>query len=117
MDSLAKLKMESKPNVAFAARRHRRRVRGRHISREAGRGLEILGHAIDYLLDEYLRRGGLFEMANTDLEAVEILTALNREIYLTCPESRTFAERWAEFWERRRWRRIASNSGELSPKG
>ena len=117
MDSLAKLKMESQTHGAFAARRHRGRVRGRHISQEAGRGLEILGHAIDYLVDEYLRRGGLFEMTNSDLEAVEILTALNREIYLACPESRSFAERWAAFWERRRWRRIESNSGELSPKG
>ena len=117
MDSVAKLTMDSQLGDVQASRWREGRVRGRYIGREAGRGLEILGHAIDYILDEYLERGGLFEMADAELEAVEILTALNREIYLACPESRTLAQRWAAFWERRRrWRRIEAHPGQLSPK-
>ena len=116
MDSVAKLTMESQPDGVLASRLRTSRARGRHISREAGRGLEILGHAIDYILDEYLQRGGLFDMADSDLEAVEILTALNREIYLACPESRTFAERWADLWAQRRGRRGEANPEQLSTK-
>jgi hypothetical protein len=59
--------------------------RRRRISPQAGRALEILGHAIDYLLDEYLRVPGMIDRRDGELQAVELLMAKNREIYFACP--------------------------------
>jgi hypothetical protein len=53
----------------------------RRLTPEAGRGLEILGHAIEYLEDEYAA-----ESAAYPLEAIDLLKALNREIYFSCTE-------------------------------
>ena len=68
--------------------------RPRHITPQAGRALEILGHAIEYLTDEFVHRGGSFSVHNDDLAAVQLLMSLNRQIYYECPELPTFAERW-----------------------
>jgi len=68
--------------------------RRRRISPQAGRALEILGHAIEYLTDEFVHRGGSFSVHNDDLAAVQLLMSLNRQIYYECPELPTFAERW-----------------------
>ena len=77
---------------------HRARAlvsRRRRISEQAGRALEILGHAIEYLSDEFLVeeddapsawRCGRFE-------ATQLLMAANRRIYLECPELPTLKER------------------------
>jgi hypothetical protein len=64
----------------------------------AGRALEILGHAIEYLADEFSQ-----ECMNRDLRiapgihprimAIEMLKARNREIYFSCPERLTLGER------------------------
>ncbi len=89
------------------------RERRRRIPPEAGRGLEILGHAIDYLMDEYLHRGGTFHAGDDELQAVETLMALNREIYFSCPVVPTAAERWLAFWERSRARLARSLPGLL----
>lgn len=68
-------------------------LRKRRISPEAGRALEILGHAIDYLTDEYIYRGGQFRPGDPELEALDILMAANRAIYFECPEVPSFAAR------------------------
>lgn len=72
----------------------------RRISPEAGRGLEILGHAIGYLTDEYVHRGGSSSGAlsaqDPELEAVQLLMALNRQIYFECPVAPTLGERFRE---------------------
>jgi len=69
------------------------RARRRSISPAAGRALEILGHAIEYLGDEYVHAGGLFSAHDPRLEAIQLLMARNREIYFACPELPTVGER------------------------
>lgn len=65
----------------------------RRVSPEAGRALEILGHAIDYLADEYIHAGGSFRTHDPQIEAIQLLMSLNRQIYLACPEEPSFVEK------------------------
>ena len=67
--------------------------RRRRISFEAGHALELLGHAIEYLTDEYVHAGGDLTVRDPQLEAVQLLMALNRKIYSECPEIPNFGER------------------------
>ena len=69
-------------------------IRRRRISPEAGRALEILGHAIEYLTDEFVYAGGSFSAHDPQIEAVQLLMGLNREIYFNCPEVPSFADRF-----------------------
>lgn len=71
--------------------------RRRRISPEAGRALEILGHAIEYLTDEYVHQGNSFSANDAQLKAVQLLMALNRQIYFECPVVPSFAERCRSF--------------------
>lgn len=71
----------------------RNRVRRRRITPQAGRALEILGHAIDYLTDEFIHAGGSFSARNAQVEAVQLLMHLNRQIYFECPEVPRLSER------------------------
>jgi hypothetical protein len=77
--------------VAFANQglTHRRR-----IAPQAGRALEILGHAIEYLSDEFVHAGGAVSAHNAQVEAVQLLMAANRDIYFACPEIPSMGERW-----------------------
>jgi len=68
--------------------------RNRRISPEAGHALEKLGHAIDYLTDEYIHEDGTFSQDDAKLQAVQLLMVINRDIYLACPEVPTLADRW-----------------------
>ena len=72
-------------------------TRPRRIGPRAGRALEILGHAIEYLTDEYIHRGGQLSAHNAEVEAIQLLMAANREIYFACPEVPSLAERWRAF--------------------
>lgn len=65
--------------------------RRRKIDRNAGRALEVLGHAIEYLTDEFVHAGGL---DSGELEAIQILMALNRQVYSECPVVPTLSERF-----------------------
>jgi hypothetical protein len=69
----------------------------RRISPQAGRALEILGHAIEYLSDEFVHEGGVFSASDPRLEAIQLLMRVNRQIYLGCPAVPTLAERWQIF--------------------
>jgi len=69
----------------------------RSISPEAGRALELLGHAVEYLTDEFVQNGGTFNGSDSRLEAIRVLMALNRQVYYECPEVPTLAERWRAF--------------------
>jgi hypothetical protein len=60
--------------------------RRRRISPQAGHALEILGHAIEYLTDEFVHEGGTFSPNNAQLQAVQLLMAVNRQVYFECPE-------------------------------
>jgi hypothetical protein len=75
--------------------------RSRKLSPEAGRAIEMLGHAIDYLADEFAleclsanrrRNSG----PNPRIAAIELLMASNREIYLSSPEISSFSERFSK---------------------
>jgi hypothetical protein len=83
--------VENAPATRLAGARSDRR---RRISTEAGHALEKLGHAIDYLTDEYIHEGGTFNRHDAKLQAVEMLMAINREIYFACPEVPTMGDRW-----------------------
>lgn len=69
----------------------------RRTSPEAGRALEILGHAIEYLADEYIHEGGSLSANNGQVQAIQLLMALNRQIYLECPEIPTVKQRISNF--------------------
>lgn len=68
--------------------------RQRRIDPVSGRALEILGHAIDYLTDEMVYQGQSTCTNDGRLEAVQLLMAVNRQVYYQCPEVLTFAERF-----------------------
>jgi hypothetical protein len=67
--------------------------RRRQITPQAGHALEILGHAIEYLTDEFVHHGGDVSSRNPQLEAVQLLMSLNRQVYFECPEVPTVRER------------------------
>ena len=67
--------------------------RRRRIDPGSGRALEILGHAIEYLTDELVYSGRTIAAHDPQVEAVQLLMALNRQVYLQCPEVPTFTER------------------------
>ena len=67
--------------------------RRRRITPQAGHALEILGHSIEYLTDEFVHEGGALNAHDSQLEAIQMLMALNRKIYYECPTMPTFAER------------------------
>jgi hypothetical protein len=70
--------------------------RRRRISPEAGRALEILGHAIEYLGDEFADPAGSLNSLNAQMEAVQLLMEINRQIYFQCPEVPSMGTRWRE---------------------
>lgn len=58
----------------------------RRLSRESGRAVEVLGHAIEYLADESVAdptTKGPFGNADPRIAAIQLLKALNRTIYLS----------------------------------
>jgi hypothetical protein len=63
-----------------------------------GRALEILGHAIEYLADEYaftVEQMGQIESDDPRVEAIQLLMALNRQVYYSCPEVEPLLKRLA----------------------
>jgi hypothetical protein len=56
----------------------------RQLTRESGRALEILGHAIEYLADQYAQESvpkGPLGNADPRVEAIQMLKYLNRKVY------------------------------------
>ena len=72
-------------------------LRRRRVGTKAGRALEILGHAIEYLIDEHVHEGGTFTANDGRIDAVQLLMAANRSIYEECPAVPTFTERCLSF--------------------
>jgi hypothetical protein len=75
----------------------RRQPRRRKITQQAGHALEILGHAIEYLADEFVEQGCSFSADKGHLDAVQLLMALNRQVYFECPEVPSLGERFRAF--------------------
>lgn len=76
----------------------------RHLSRESARALEILGHAIEYLADEYtLASSNKGPLGNADprIEAIQVLKALNRSIYFSGTEVQPPLQRIRRWFLRR----------------
>jgi hypothetical protein len=69
-----------------------KQMKRRSINPEAWHAVVILGHAIEYLADEFVDEGGSFTANRGQVDAIQLLMALNREIYLACPEVPTFRE-------------------------
>jgi hypothetical protein len=67
--------------------------RRRRITPPAGHALEILGHAIEYLTDEFVHENTGMMRRNGQLEAVQLLMAANRRVYYECPEVQTIGQR------------------------
>lgn len=67
-------------------------MRRRSIDPQTGRALEILGHAIEYLADEFAFQGRSLTADRGQIEAIQLLMAINRQIYLQCPEVLTFGQ-------------------------
>jgi hypothetical protein len=75
------------------------------MSPQAGRAIEMLGHAIDYLADELAldwiapqgraSQGRIAQGQGRDarIAAIHLLMARNREIYLGCPQIPTLTDR------------------------
>jgi len=76
----------------------------RQITPRAGRGLEMLAHAIEYLVDMHEHEGSLLVWEKGHLEAIEILKSLNREIYFSCPVVPTLEDRIRSFFSVKRSR-------------
>jgi hypothetical protein len=70
--------------------------RRRQISPLSGRALEVLGHAIEYLADEYALHAGNLPLLNAEdpqLHAIQLLMAASRSVYWACPLAPTLRER------------------------
>lgn len=68
----------------------------RRTTPEAGFALEVLGHAIEYLADEYVHQGGILcsiDSPDPCVEALRLLMAANREVYYACPAMPSLYER------------------------
>jgi hypothetical protein len=72
-------------------------MRRRRIDPQSGHAFEILGHAIEYLADEFVHEGGSFSIDNGQVQAMQLLMALNRQIYFECPEVPPFGRRLLSF--------------------
>lgn len=71
--------------------------RPRQITFRAGRALEMLGHAIEYLSDESFGDESAGALEHLHLEAVQILMSRTHEVYFACPPVLTLRERWHSF--------------------
>jgi len=76
----------------------RQPCRPRGITPEAGRAIEMLGHAIEYLADEFALECRSREVSvavdkHPSVAAIELLMTRNREIYFSCPMVPTLGER------------------------
>lgn len=72
----------------------------RRITAEAGRGLEKLGHAIEYLTDEFVLDGCACDGDRGRLQAIQLLASLNRQIYFSCGIEPSIRERLHSLFRR-----------------
>jgi len=85
------------PAQVFFSDMSRVRLVRRRIGVEAGHALEILGHAIEYLVDESNSTETVLPANDPRADAVRLLMELNRQIYFDCPEVHSIADSWRSF--------------------
>jgi len=78
---------------AIAPESRRNRPHRRRLSEKAKDALVMLGHASEYLIDDYIYEGGQFNIAEPRLQAGLLMISKSREIYFSCPEIPTHGER------------------------
>jgi hypothetical protein len=78
------------PSAFLLGSSHKRR----RITYRAGRAMRILRDAIAYLTDEFPGEGATFSTQGSQVQAVQMLMALNRQVYFECPEETGKGERW-----------------------
>lgn len=71
--------------------------RRRRISPQAGHALLILSHTIEYLTGEFVHEDGSFSPDNAQRQALQLLMAVNRKVYLECPEVPPLGKRLLSF--------------------
>ncbi len=76
-------------SVASKALSHRRR----RLSADAARGLEKLGHAIEYLTDEFVFDGEPNHNSRNQLQAIQLLMGLYGRVYSEYPEAPSLLDR------------------------
>lgn len=81
--------------------------RRRYITPQAGRALEILGHAIEYLTDELVQEGRRVNGHDPQVQAIQLLMGLNRQVYYECPIMPTFSERLHAYFRARSQKRVS----------
>jgi hypothetical protein len=94
--------IQGQPSADAAGSAARRDGRGSHLLRRRptkprGRALEILGHAIEYLVDQQLHSASESESesetgppkfpSHPDATAIQILMRLSREVFAQCTEA------------------------------
>ncbi|MBS1803032.1 MAG: hypothetical protein JST28_06665 [Acidobacteria bacterium] len=92
------INVNTQANAAHRDHEGKEEQGARRITREAGRALEILGHAIEYLTDEYMQEGNVLSATDPQVRAIRLLVELNREVYFECPVVPTLAERVRTFF-------------------
>lgn len=80
-------------SVAASAQKTAEMNRPRRIDPRSGRALEILGHAIEYLTDEFVHESGGLNLRTAQAEAIQLMVSRNREIYFSCPVQPSLRER------------------------
>jgi hypothetical protein len=86
----------------------------RQLSRESAQGLEILGHAIEYLADEYAvdpADKGPLGNADPRIAAIQMLKSLNRAIYFSGAEVQPVWQRIRQWFLRATMSNIGSGNG------
>lgn len=72
----------------------------RRITPGAGKALEILAHALEYLADECAVSDAREPWLRAQVEAITLLKDLNLGIYMECPEAPAAAARCRAFFRR-----------------
>jgi hypothetical protein len=86
----------------------------RALSRESAQGVEILGHAIEYLADEYavdLADKGPLGNADPRIAAIQILKSLNRVIYFSGAEVQPAWQRVRQWFLRSTMSNVGPGNG------
>jgi len=107
------LRLNSAPQATPANRR-------RQISPQSGRALEVLGHAIEYLVDEYaLQVGTLGSLHAEDpqVQSIQMLMAANRSVYFGCPVAPTLRDRLDGLARLREARKLNMRAGSTDDAG